>query len=116
VKFLAMNVVLRGATSFAATRRRHHRDIYDAAPFKWAGDDAGLAWADHLRAVGDRAQTAGRLASYAVLGGWFVVGLVYYAVRHRKPGVFREVFDESFWLRPVRQLLARGRYNCLLAR
>jgi APA family basic amino acid/polyamine antiporter len=89
--FLAVNIptlLKYGATSFAATRVvNRHRDIYDAAPFKlkpgimqawaWAGVVCALA----VIALGLSADWR----PYAVLGGWFVLGLVYYAVRHRHP-------------------------------
>lgn len=91
--FLAVNIptlLKYGATSFAATRVvRHHRDIYDAAPFKlkpgmmqvwsWAGVICALA----VIALGLQADWR----PYAVLGGWFVIGVAYYAVRHRNSAV-----------------------------
>ncbi len=87
--FLAVNIptlLKYGATSYAATRViRHHRAIYDAAGFKlepvamqawaWAGVVCALA----IIALGLSADWR----PYAVLGGWFVLGLVYYAARHR---------------------------------
>jgi APA family basic amino acid/polyamine antiporter len=87
--FLAVNIptlMKYGATSFAATRVvNRHRDIYEAASFKlnpnamkaWAW--AGVTCALVVIALGIEADWR----PYAVLAGWGIVGLVYYAARSR---------------------------------
>ncbi|HLF31473.1 MAG TPA: APC family permease [Xanthomonadales bacterium] len=88
--FLAVNIptlLKYGATSFAATRVvRHHRDIYDAAPFKLKPEAMqAWAWTGVFCALGVIALgLSADWRPYAVLGGWFVLGLVYYAARNRR--------------------------------
>jgi APA family basic amino acid/polyamine antiporter len=89
--FLAVNIptlMKYGATCFAATRVvNRHPDIYQAAPFKpgrraiktWAW--AGVACAVVVIALGLEADWR----PYALLAGWAGLGLLYYAVRSRKP-------------------------------
>jgi len=87
--FLAVNIptlLKYGATSFAATRVvSRHRDVYDAAPVKLR-PRAMQAWAWAAVACALAVIALGLSADwrpYAVLGGWFLLGLVYYAARKR---------------------------------
>lgn len=87
--FLAVNIptlLKYAATSFAATRVvRHHRDVYDSAHVKFK-PGAMQAWAWTAVVVALAVIALGLSADwrpYAVLGGWFVVGLIYYAIRSR---------------------------------
>jgi len=86
--FLAVNIptlLKYGATSFAATRVvRFHRDIYNAASFKLQpGAMQAWAWAAVVCALLIIALgLSADWRPYAVLGGWFVLGLMYYAARH----------------------------------
>jgi APA family basic amino acid/polyamine antiporter len=75
-----------GATSFAAVRVvANHREIYDRARFKLPPRAMqACAWAGVLCAL--LVIGLGLTADwrpYAVLGGWGVLGLAYYAVRRR---------------------------------
>ncbi len=91
--FLAVNIptlMKYGATCFAATRVvQRHREIYQAAPFKlkpnlmktWAW--AGVVCAVVVIALGLQADWR----PYALLVGWAVLGLAYYAVRSRAADV-----------------------------
>ncbi|HET6564417.1 MAG TPA: amino acid permease [Xanthomonadales bacterium] len=87
--FLAVNIptlMKYAATSYAATRVvRHHPDIYQQARFKFS-PNAMLAWAWAgiicavvVIALGWNADWR----PYTLLGGWGVLGLIYYLLRSR---------------------------------
>src|SRR5690606_29437407 len=87
--FLAVNIptlLKYGATSFAAIRVvRRHPDIYAAAPFRlprgalqtWAW--LGVICAIIVIVLGIEADWR----PYTLLGGWAVIGVVYYLLRSR---------------------------------
>jgi APA family basic amino acid/polyamine antiporter len=87
--FLAVNIptlLKYGATCFAARNVvKHHPDLYAGAHFKFK-PGAMTAWAlagvvCALLVIGLGLQADRR--PYAVLGGWFLLGLVYYFARSR---------------------------------
>jgi APA family basic amino acid/polyamine antiporter len=87
--FLAVNIptlLKYGATSFAATRVvSHHPEIYQSAHVKLK-PGAMLAWAWAAVIVALAVIALGLSADwrpYAVLGGWFVLGLAWYAIRRK---------------------------------
>jgi APA family basic amino acid/polyamine antiporter len=88
--FLAVNIptlLKYGATAFAATRViRHHREIYEAAPFRLGPRTmSGWAWVSVACAL--VVIVLGLEADwrpYGVLGAWAALGLLYYAFRSRR--------------------------------
>lgn len=88
--FLAVNIptlLKYGATCFAATRVvQRHQDIYAQARFKFRrGPMQAWAWAGVVCALIVIALGwSADWRPYAVLGGWAVLGILYYAVRSRR--------------------------------